>query len=56
LLDFAKENNIQITPNQIREQLTAANKRLFDEYQNLPVTGGTSSLKRALPKPKTNNE
>ena len=54
LLDFAKNNNKQVTPENIRNILNPINRKMFDKYQNLPVTGGTSLLSN-YNKPKENN-
>lgn len=54
LLDFAKNNNKQVTPENIRNILNPINRKMFDKYQSLPVTGGSSLLSN-YNKPKENN-
>jgi hypothetical protein len=56
LIDFAKNNNKQITPENISNILNPLNKRLFDQYQNTPVTGGTSLLSNYNKPPENKDE
>jgi hypothetical protein len=65
-IDYAKENNLQVTPDNIAELLSAPNRKLFNDYRNVPVieeekvvvdkvTGGLDKIKNVVNQTQNNN-
>tara|TARA_R100001440_G_scaffold75733_2_gene103796 strand:+ start:484 stop:2154 length:1671 start_codon:yes stop_codon:yes gene_type:complete len=65
-IDYAKENKLQITPDNIAELLSAPNRKLFNDYRNIPVfdeekvevenvIGGVDKIKNVINKTQNNN-
>ena len=65
-IDYAKENNFQVTPDNIAELLSAPNRKLFNDYRNVPVieeekvvvdkvTGGLDKIKNVVNQTQNNN-
>jgi len=65
-IDYAKENNLQVTPDNIAEILNAPNRKIFNNYRNAPVNeeeeivvenviGGVDKIKNVINQTQNNN-
>ena len=63
---FPKENNLQVTPDNVAEILNAPNRKIFNNYRNTPVNegeeivgenviGGVDKIKNVINQTQNNN-